>query len=125
MTGVCITGETGTRVPETIRVDWSGKFNQAVVAKDVMLFLCRQLGMDNAFTAIEYGGNTVTSMSMSERSVLCNMAAELGCETGVIAPDETTLAAIRAAGKQPATNALTWHSDPDASYISKHAFNAT
>ena len=125
MTGVCITGEIWTRVPETIRVDWSGKFNQAVVAKDVMLFLCRQLGMDNAFTAIEYGGNTVTSMSMSERSVLCNMAAELGCETGVIAPDETTLAAIRAAGKQPATNALTWHSDPDASYISKHAFNAT
>ena len=125
MTGVCITGEIWTRVPETIRVDWSGKFNQAVVAKDVMLFLCRQLGMDNAFTAIEYGGNTVTSMSMSERSVLCNMAAELGCETGVIAPDETTLAAIRAAGKQTATDALTWHSDPDASYISKHAFNAT
>ena len=125
MTGVCITGEIWTRVPETIRVDWSGKFNQAVVAKDVMLFLCRQLGMDNAFTAIEYGGNTVTSMSMSERSVLCNMAAELGCETGVIAPDEATLAAIRAAGKQPATDALTWHSDPDASYISKHAFNAT
>ena len=125
MTGVCITGEIWTRVPETIRVDWSGKFNQAVVAKDIMLFLCRQLGMDNAFTAIEYGGNTVTSMSMSERSVLCNMAAELGCETGVIAPDETTLAAIRAAGKQTATDALTWHSDPDASYISKHAFNAT
>ena len=125
MTGVCITGEIWTRVPETIRVDWTGKFNQAVVAKDVMSFLCRQLGMDNAFTAIEYGGDTVAGMSMSERGVLCNMAAELGCETGVIAPDETTLAAIRAAGKQPIADALTWHSDRDASYLSKHAFNAT
>ncbi|MSO98444.1 MAG: 3-isopropylmalate dehydratase large subunit [Rhodospirillaceae bacterium] len=125
MTGVCITGEIWTRVPETIRVDWSGKFNQAVVAKDVMLFLCRQLGMDNAFKAMEYGGDTVSSMSMSERGVLCNMAAELGCETGVIAPDQTTLAAIRAAGKEPAADALKWCSDDDANYVARHKFSAS
>jgi 3-isopropylmalate/(R)-2-methylmalate dehydratase large subunit len=125
MTGVCITGDIWTRVPETIRVDWSGAFNQAVVAKDVMLFLCRELGMDNAFTAIEYGGDTVAAMSMSERGVLCNMAAELGCETGVIAPDEVTLASIRASGKEPKADALSWRSDADAKYVSKHAFNAT
>jgi 3-isopropylmalate/(R)-2-methylmalate dehydratase large subunit len=124
MTGVCITGEIWTRVPETIRVDWNGAFNSAVVAKDVMLFLCRQLGMDNAFKAVEYGGTTVDQMSMSERGVLCNMAAELGCETGVIAPDATTLAAIRAAGKEPAVDALTWRSDDDAIYVSRHTFDA-
>lgn len=125
MTGVCITGEIWTRVPETIRVDWTGKFNQAVTAKDVMLFLCRALGMDNAFKTIEYGGETVSNMSMSERGVLCNMAAELGCETGVIAPDEKTLAALRAAGKEPAADALTWHSDADAVYAARHSFNAS
>jgi 3-isopropylmalate/(R)-2-methylmalate dehydratase large subunit len=125
MTGVCITGEIWTRVPETIHVDWNGAFSKAVVAKDIMLSLCRTLGMDNAFTAIEYGGDTVAKMSMSERGVLCNMAAELGCETGVIAPDDTTLAAIRAAGKEPASDALSWRSDPDAKYISRHSFNAS
>ena len=124
MTGVCITGEIWTRVPETIRVDWSGKFNKAVVAKDIMLSLCRTLGMDNAFTAIEYGGDTVEAMSMSERGVLCNMAAELGCETGVIAPDETTLNAIRKAGKEPAADALSWRSDADAKYVGTHSFKA-
>jgi 3-isopropylmalate/(R)-2-methylmalate dehydratase large subunit len=125
MTGVCITGEIWTRVPETIRIDWNGAFNKAVVAKDVMLFLCRQLGMDNAFKAVEYGGTTVANMSMSERGVLCNMAAELGCETGVIAPDATTLAAIRAAGKEPAPDALTWRSDDDAIYVARHVFDAS
>jgi 3-isopropylmalate/(R)-2-methylmalate dehydratase large subunit len=124
MTGVCITGEIWTRVPETIRVDWSGTFNRAVTAKDVMLHLARALGMDNAFKAIEFGGDTVRSMSMSERGVLCNMAAELGGETGVIEPDEITLAAIRAAGKELAADALTWRSDADAVYAAKHAFDA-
>lgn len=124
MTGVCITGEIWTRVPETIRVDWNGKFNKAVVAKDIMLALCRELGMDNAFKAIEYGGDTVSAMSMSERGVLCNMAAELGGETGLIAPDATTLAAIRAAGKEPAADALSWRSDDDASYVARHSFDA-
>ncbi len=125
MTGVCITGEIWTRVPETIRVDWSGKFNQAVVAKDIMLHLCRELGMDNAFKAIEFGGETVRGMSMSERGVLCNMAAELGGEAGLIEPDEITLAAIRAGGKEPAADALKWRSDADAVYASKHTFDAT
>lgn len=124
MTGVVITGEIWTRVPETIRVDWSGKFGAGVVAKDIMLFLCRELGMDNAFKAIEYGGETVANMSMSERGTLCNMAAELGGETGVIAPDETTLAALRAVGKEPAKDALTWRSDDDAVYAARHAFDA-
>jgi 3-isopropylmalate/(R)-2-methylmalate dehydratase large subunit len=125
MTGVCITGQIWTRVPETIRVDWSGTFGNAVVAKDVMLFLCRTLGMDNAFKAAEFGGGTVTAMSMSERGVLCNMAAELGCETGVIAPDATTLAAIRAAGKEPKPDAMSWRSDDDAAYAARHAFDAS
>ncbi len=125
MTGVCITGDIWTRVPETIRIDWSGKFGPGVVAKDVMLFLCRELGMDNAFKAIEYGGDTVAAMAMSERGVLCNMAAELGGETGLIAPDETTLSAIRAAGKTPAADALSWRSDEDAVYAARHAFSAS
>ena len=124
MTGVCITGEIWTRVPETIRVEWNGAFSQAVVAKDIMLFLCRKLGMDNAFKAIEYAGDTVSAMSMSERGVLCNMAAELGGETGVVAPDSTTLAAIRAVGKEPAADALAWRSDDGATFAARHRFSA-
>ena len=124
MTGVLVTGEIWLAVPETIRVDWSGTFATGVAAKDIMLTLARELGMDNAFKAIEYGGETVRAMPMAERVVLTNMAAELGAETALIEPDETTLAAIRDAGKEPAGDALTWHSDPDATYVARHQFDA-
>ena len=98
MTGVVVTGEIWMQVPDTIRVNWSGKFAPGVAAKDIMLLLCRELGINNAFRVIEYGGDTVAAMSMNERVVLTNMAAELGAETGIIEPDDVTLDAIRAGG---------------------------
>jgi len=126
MAAVVATGRTWVSVPETIRVDWSGRFAQGVAAKDVMLFLCRVLGMDNAFKAVEYGGETVEAMGMAERMVLCNMAAELGCETGVVAPDAVTFDYLRRAGA-PVENeaaALAVASDPGAVYSAVHAFRA-
>lgn len=125
MTGVVVTGQIWLQVPETIRVDWEGEFASGVAAKDISLFLCRELGMDNAFRAVEFGGSTVRSMAMPERMVLTNMAAELGAETGLIEPDEITLAAIRAGGKEPAADALEWRSDDDAEYLARHSFDAT
>jgi 3-isopropylmalate/(R)-2-methylmalate dehydratase large subunit len=124
MTGVVVTGEIWVPVPDTIRVNWSGRFARGVVAKDVMLTLCRELGMDNAFRAIEYGGDTVARMSIEERAVLCNMAAELGAETGLVEADAATLAAIRAAGQDPRADALQWRSDTDATYLEQRDFDA-
>jgi 3-isopropylmalate/(R)-2-methylmalate dehydratase large subunit len=124
MTGVVVTGEIWAPVPETIRVNWSGRFSRGVAAKDVMLTLCRELGMENAFRVIEYGGDTVEAMSMAERAVLTNMAAELGAETGLVGADETTLAALREAGREPCPDALRWRSDPGASYLTVREFDA-
>ncbi len=124
MTGVVVTGQIWLQVPETIRVDWFGEFAEGVVAKDMSLYLCRELGMDNAFRAVEFGGETVRSMGMFERMVLTNMAAELGAETGLVEPDDITLEAIRAAGVEPADDALEWRSDPDAVYLARHEFDA-
>jgi len=117
MTGVVVTGEIWIQVPETIQVNWSGRFQHGVVAKDIALFLCRELGMENGGRVIEYGGETVRGMSIWERMVLTNMAAELGAETGIVAADEVTLAAIRATGREPAADALQWRGDADATYL--------
>jgi 3-isopropylmalate/(R)-2-methylmalate dehydratase large subunit len=125
MTGVTVTGEIWLQVPETIRVNWEGDIQRGVAAKDISLYLCRELGMANAFRAIEFGGGTVAAMSMPERMVLTNMATELGAETGLVTPDETTLAAIRAAGVEPAADALDWRSDSDAVFLATHEFDAT
>lgn len=124
MTGVVVTGEIWIQVPDTVRVNWTGAFGRGVAAKDVMLMLCRELGVDNAFRIIEYGGDTVARMPMQERVVLTNMAAELGADTGIIEPDEITLAALRSAGVEPDPDALGWRSDAHAVYLAEHHFDA-
>ncbi len=116
MLGIVVTGQTWTIVPETIRVELTGRLQSHVSAKDVMLLLCRELGMDNAFKAIEYGGPGVAAMSMDERMVLSNMAAELGGEVGLVAADDVTLAHIRAHGGTASEADLAWKPDPDAAY---------
>jgi 3-isopropylmalate/(R)-2-methylmalate dehydratase large subunit len=125
MLGIIITGQTWLLAPETDRVRWSGRFGDAVCAKDVMLFLCARLGMENAFKVVEFGGETVDGMSMDERMVLTNMSAELGYDTGLIAPDATTLDHIRARGGAVEDDALAWRSDPDAVFASDLEFDAS
>jgi len=126
MVGIVVTGETWTIVPATLRVELTGRSGQGVAAKDIMLRLCRDLGMDNAFMAIEYAGAAVEAMPMAERMVLSNMAAELGGETGLIAPDHTTLAHIRAhGGTVDDAEALAWRSDADAVFGRQHVLDVS
>lgn len=126
MTAIVATGETWTLVPDTIRVEIDGALNPGVTAKDVMLALCRDLGMGNHFKAIEYGGPAVRALDMEQRTVLANMAAELGGETGIIEPDAVTLAHIRAHGGMVDDDALTlWRSDPDCTYAKTHRLDAS
>jgi 3-isopropylmalate/(R)-2-methylmalate dehydratase large subunit len=125
MIGIVVTGETWIMVPQTDLIVWEGQFGDGVVAKDVMLHLCRVLGMDNAFKVIEYAGSTVEAMSMDERMVLTNMSAELGYDTGLIAPDAKTLAHIRAHGAEVGEEALAWRSDAEAAVAGRHAFDAS
>lgn len=125
MVGIVTTGETWIRVPRSIRIALNGKLPRGVVAKDVMLMLCREIGLDNAFCAFEFGGSAVDAMSMNERMVLSNMTAELGGEAGMIAPDETTFEFLRERGK-PVTDesaARAIASDPGASFHKDLSFD--
>ncbi|HTI68055.1 MAG TPA: 3-isopropylmalate dehydratase large subunit [Caulobacteraceae bacterium] len=126
MTGVMVTGEIWTRTPQTIRVHGEGRFPAGVSAKDLMLHLCRTLGMENNFKAVEYVGPAVEALSMPERMVLANMAAELGAETGMIPADAVTIAAMRAAGRTvDEAEALSWRSDADARFERTVTFDAS
>lgn len=119
MTRVMATGEIWTRVPESIRVHITGTLGTGVSAKDIILALCRQIGTDNAFKAIEYTGPAIAKMSMGERMVLTNMAAELGAETAIIAADQVTLKALADVGVDMDPSVLDiWQSDAGAHYES-------
>lgn len=102
MAGVLATGEIWIKVPKTIRLEWRGRLGHGVVAKDIILALCGRLGMDGGrYHAIEYTGEAISALPMQERMTLSNMAAELGAQAGLIAPDAITDAHIRAAGGDP------------------------
>ena len=99
MLGVLVTGEIWLKVPETIRVEWSGRFPDGVCAKDAMLFLCGKFGMDGGqYQAVEYAGEAVRALPMQERMTLANMTAEYGAQVGLVAPDDITVEYLRQRG---------------------------
>lgn len=102
MAGVLATGEIWLTVPDTIGIEWTNQLEAGVLAKDMMLAMCGRLGMDGGqYQAIEYRGKTIDALSIQERMTLSNMAAELGGQAGLIAPDKKTAAFVRAAGGDP------------------------
>ena len=125
MAGVLATGEIWLRVPETILIEWQGRLGQGVVAKDMMLALCGRLGMGGGkYEAVEYTGEAVRALSMQERMTMSNMAAELGAQAGLIAPDEIT-AEWLAAHNGDAGDWSSLRTDADAEVLEHHVFDAS
>jgi 3-isopropylmalate/(R)-2-methylmalate dehydratase large subunit len=95
------------RKPAQMRVTIDGTLHPLVSAKDVILTIIATIGAAGATgCAIEYAGSTVRAMSMAARMTLCNMSIEAGSRTGMIAPDETTFAALRGRARAPKGPAL-------------------
>ena len=125
MAGVLVTGETWVRVPGTICIDINGPLGDGVSAKDIILHLCGRLGMGGGdYQVVQYTGDTIAALSMAERMTLSNMAAELGAQAGLIAPDETTTAHIRDAGGNVG-DVSAWQGDDDAAYLATHTVDAS
>lgn len=118
MLGVLVTGEIWLKVPDTIVLQFDGRFAHGVAAKDAMLHLIGRFGMDGGrYQALEYRGEAVRALPMQERMTLCNMAAELGAQAGLIASDEITKQYLSA-------DIEMLDSDPDAAVLEHHRFDA-
>jgi len=125
MAGVLATGEIWITVPGTILVEWQNHLSQGVTAKDIMLALCGRLGMDGGgYQAVEYSGEAISALSMQERMTLSNMAAELGAQAGLIAPDETTAAYLESVGGNAGSDWQKLVTDPGAELLEHHVFDA-
>ena len=120
MLGVLVTGEIWLKVPHTIAFEFSRKVTPGVSAKDIMLFLIGRFGLDGGqYQAVEYRGEAIRALPMQERMTLCNMAAELGGQTGLIASDEVTKDFLRSSSFE------VWEGDADASFLAHHRFDAS
>lgn len=85
-------GEMWFKVPEVLKIELNGNLKKGVYAKDVVLKLLRELKSDiGIYKCVEYTGEIVKNMSLSERMVLTNMAVELGFKTSYIQPDEKVI----------------------------------
>ncbi len=127
MLGVCVTGQIWVQVPRTLRMDWHGRLQAGVSAKDMMLHMIGRFGMNGGqYQAIEFAGEAVHALSMAERMTLSNMSAEMGAQVGLIAADQTTVDHLQAIGVSAdrLAGALQWHTDAGADF-EQHGFEAS
>ncbi|MFQ6050487.1 MAG: 3-isopropylmalate dehydratase large subunit [Candidatus Hydrothermarchaeota archaeon] len=83
-------GMTWLKVPKTYRVNINGNLTNLVSAKDVILNVIKEIGMSGAhYMCIEFFGETVNNMNISEKQTLCNMSVEMGAKTGIIANNDS------------------------------------
>ena len=79
------------RKPKTLSVNLTGNLNSGVCAKDIILKIVGDIGVDGGTGhVIEYRGNTVSSLSLEQRMTICNMSIEGGARAGMFAPDQST-----------------------------------
>jgi 3-isopropylmalate/(R)-2-methylmalate dehydratase large subunit len=90
------------RKPKTLAVNVDGVLPAGVTAKDVILAIIGQIGVDGGTGhVIEYRGAAIRSLDMEARMTICNMSIEGGARAGMIAPDETTFEYLRGRERVP------------------------
>jgi len=78
-------------VPKVVLVKLTGTLQPWVSAKDVILELLRRLTVKGGVGKIfEYGGEGIKSLTVTDRSTITNMGAELGALTSIFPSDAQT-----------------------------------
>lgn len=108
------TGKAWLKVPSAIKFVLKGKLNKWVSGKDVILHIIGKIGVDGAlYKSMEYTGEGVAELSVSDRLCIANMAIEAGAKNGIFEVDDKTLRFLKEAGaKEP----VIYKADEDAVY---------
>jgi 3-isopropylmalate/(R)-2-methylmalate dehydratase large subunit len=111
--GIWKLGETWFRVPESIRINLKGRLRNNVSAKDLALWIIGMIGSDGAnYMSVEYHGDGVRSLNISDRMTLANLASEMGAKNAVFPADDV----LSGFYNEPVTGV--W-ADEGASYFSE------
>lgn len=111
--GIWKTGETWFRVPQTIKIILKGTLPEGVYAKDLSLLIIGMIGSSGAnYMSIEFHGEGVKSLGISDRMTLANLASEMGAKNAVFPPDEV----LTEFYNEGEIDGATW-ADEDATYI--------
>jgi len=109
------TGQAWMKVPETIRIEYTGSLQKWVGGKDLILNTIGRIGVDGArYMAIEFTGPVIDSLPIDGRFTMANMAIEAGAKAGLFAFDSTTETYVSGRAKRPYT---VYASEPGAEYV--------
>ena len=118
-----ITGEVWLKVPGSMRLTYRGQRQAWVTGKDLILYTIGDIGVDGAqYKAMEFVGETIEALSMSDRMTMANMAIEAGAKSGIMAPDQVTLDYVTARANRPFQS---YHSDRDAIYDQERVYDVS
>ena len=119
------TGKLWLKIPPTLKFVFHGELPPHVMAKDVILHVIGEIGVDGAtYSAMEFAGDAILSLNVDERCTICNMAIEAGGKNGIIAPDAVTLDYVRQRANPGAPAFEAVESDADAEYARVWEFDA-
>ena len=114
LAGALLTGKIWIRVPETIKLEYTGKLKEWVFGKDLILKALKELGNVAAiYKSLEFTGSTISNLSIYQRLTMSNMAVEAGAKNGIFPPDEITEVYVKNRAKR---EYKMYKSDADAEY---------
>lgn len=119
------------KTPDSIKINITGKKQEGVFAKDIILSIIKKLSVNGATNkVIEFTGNVIDEMTMEERMTVCNMAIEAGGTVGICYPDSTTVDYLwefikddYKTKEEALKDYSKWISDSDATYVELIEFN--
>jgi 3-isopropylmalate/(R)-2-methylmalate dehydratase large subunit len=116
-------GRLWFKVPDTMKVTFTGELPAGVFSKDLILALAGRIGADGAtYMALEFGGPVIDAMSVEARMTISNMAIEVGAKAGLMRADAKTLAWYEGRGKRSPKPV---EPDADAVYASEVVIDAS
>lgn len=97
-----VTGNSWLLVPETIRFNLTGKLPEGVYARDLILTIIGKIGANGAnYKAMEFAGEGLHNLSMSDRISICNLCVEAGAKTALMEVDEVAMDYLTSHGREP------------------------
>ncbi len=113
-----VTGKSWVLVPETLRFNLRGKLPDGVYARDVILTIIGMIGANGAnYKAMEFAGEGLKSLTMSDRISICNLCVEAGAKTALMEADDVALSYLKEHGREPKA---CFQSDRDAVFAATY-----
>ena len=107
-----VTGKSWLLVPETLRFNLTGKLPEGSTARDLILTIIGKIGANGAnYKAMEFVGEGMKTLTMSDRISICNLCVEAGAKTALMEVDDIALDYLKQQGREPKA---CFRSDEDA-----------